>query len=122
MYNKLALIKNKEKLHLSKEEANNYVIEALKYFIDGEDFQIEVINSREPIKYLVNYTKSYGEAKGRIKFWLKRMDFIRLLKFAFTFKNYNVTYIDIIAKDEEIRYNIYYKLLSWEKEYSRVRR
>ena len=107
------------KMNIHFLEAESYVIRALDTLCDLEIIKIipNMINNK------VQYTIIYKDLLTNLEHFYKlnRPTYFNLLRYGLALKGYEVRYINELVNDDDIKYEIIYKL-TFNKGINRVRR
>lgn len=105
------------KMIYDSNRADNIVIDALNTLMDIDNPSIKHISDGNgKMQYYLCYRQSYEYI---IK--LKRETYFKMLRLGLVLKGYEIAFIKELRRDNELKYEIKYKL-TYDKGYSRTRR
>lgn len=112
-----------EKIRFSEERANSFVREGLTLIGFPDNLSIQrFIGDNNTVSYFVYYEAEVkGKVCKRIKPLTKR-NYIDLMKFALQVNGYDVPFIDIRVRDEDVTYTVSTNIVTYDGPRKKKRR
>ncbi len=104
--------KSEEKFRLSEAMANELVLEFLERKIDLTNPKLKVINTHDGISYILEDSYIREGILKKVKTFISVREFLTILNYALKLKGYEDIYIKIVASEEEISYNVSYRVVA----------